>query len=372
MIKDTSTKDKTGSADTCIPGTKPHPLKLNIFHRGGLQLAVMAVAYLASIVAGAYIFARVDAWIFIMSLREAERKGVIAPDVFANLQAIIMQRNIATVLLTIALGGFCVLIGWLLMRRAAKLNWSWPVTLPRAVEFRAAMEQLGIVDPEERIYYTRKYKLPVFIASTPITGKEQASVRARLYAFAHNPVLSTMDIFIRHAGKQTLCLNADDFERVLRNAKQRFSLEESVAVEEREKDIKGLRTALASEVQKSDALLKERNELRGKVRIQQAQENGRIERLRVEHLLWAAYIPVMERLLREAPDGKQYTTPEIESAFAVEWGRRKDLRERMKTLTGSDKAAPSANFMNAVKAEFKAQGKLHLGGRPKKTPEVSR
>ena len=371
MIKDTTTKDKKGSADTSIPDAKTHPLKLNIFQRGCLQLAVMAAAYSASILAGAYIFARVDAWIFIMSLREAERTGVIAPDVFVSLQAIIMQRNIATVLLTIALGILCVLMGWLLMRRAAKLNWSWPVILPRAVEFRAAMEQLGIVDPEERIYYVRKYKLPVFIASAPIAGKEQTSVRARLYAFAHNPILSTMDIFIRHAGKQTLCLNADDFERVLKNAKQRFSLEESAAVEEREKEIKGLRTALASATQQGDALRKERDELRGKVRIQQAQENGRIERLRVEHLLWAAYTPVMERLLREAPDGKQYTTPELESAFAEEWERREDLRERMKALTGSDKAAPSANFVSAVKAEFKAQGKFSSGGRPKKTPESS-
>jgi hypothetical protein len=115
-------------------------------------------------------------------------------------------------------------------------------------------------------------------------------------------------------------------------------------------------------------LTKERDELRGKVRMQPAQEEGRVERLRVERLLWIAYTAVLEKMFREAPAEKQYTTPEIESAFAAEWEQRVDLRESMRNLTGSETANPSTDFLKAVKAEFKVAGKLSPGGRPKKNP----
>jgi hypothetical protein len=63
------------------------------------------------------------------------------------------------------------------MRWAAKRNWSWPVTLPKAVEFRSAMEQLGIADPTDRIAFVRKHKLPVFIALSPLIGKQERRIR---------------------------------------------------------------------------------------------------------------------------------------------------------------------------------------------------
>lgn len=101
------------------------------------------------------------------------------------------------------------------MRWAAKRNWSWPVTLPRAVEFRSAMEQLGIVDPDERIYFVRKHKLPVFIAPKPLVGTEHTDVFVQLYPYAYHSSLGDKEVLELHTGKQTLCLDAASYERLL-------------------------------------------------------------------------------------------------------------------------------------------------------------
>ena len=72
--------------------------------------------------------------------------------------------------------------------------------------------------------------------------------------------------------------------------------------------------------------------------------------------------------MRDAPAGKQYTTPEIEAAFKAEWEQRADLRQHMLHLTESEAAAPSETILKAIKAEFKDVGKLSPGGRPRKNP----
>jgi hypothetical protein len=253
------------------------------------------------------------------------------------------------------------------MRWAANFNWSWPVTLTKAVEFRSAMRMLNIMEPAGEIACVRKHALSVFIAFEPLRQNEQEAVRARLYAFAHH-MFSKNDIFERHIGRQTLCLDAAQYALVAEKVKKEEAQRESVTIAAKNEEIKGLRTSNAALIQENAALTQERDELRGKVRIQPAQEDGRVDRLRVERLLWVAYNSVMDRLMRDAPAGKQYTTPEIEAAFAVEWGQRADLREHMLHLTGSEEAKPSESFLKAVKAEFKNTGKLSPGGRPKKNP----
>ena len=122
-----------------------------------------------------------------------------------------------------------------------------------------------------------------------------------------------------------------------------------------------------SATQENKALTADRDDLRGKVNIQDAQDAGRIDRLRKERLQWAALTPVAERLIREAPTGKIYTMPEIERAFAAEWEQRTDLREQMLKLTGDEATTPSGSMFDAIKAEFQEAGLFRSkGGRPLK------
>ena len=255
------------------------------------------------------------------------------------------------------------------MRWAAKRNWSWPVTLPRAIEFRSAMRKLGITEPEEEIAFVKKHKIYVFIAAKPLAGDEQETVRAQLYAFAHHYSFSETEIFERHIGRKTLCLDANDYEQLAGEGKKRLSLEESVVVAEQGEEIKNLRAALSSAVRENRALTSERDDLRGKVGIQDAREGGRVDRLRKERLQWAALTPVTERLIREASSGTIYTMPEIKKAFAAEWERRGDLRGQMAKLTGDEATTPSGSMYDAIKEELKEAGLYdEKGGRPRKNP----
>lgn len=350
-------------------------VKLDFFQRGILQKAAIVFACLGSLALGAFILNWVDKRLFIGTIRNAEHQGVISPDVFTRLQIFIAQSDNTTILTIIYIGLLCAGGGWLFMRWAAKRNWSWPVTLSQAVEFKSAMRRLGLVDPLEQIEFVRKHKISVFIALSPLLQEEHPDVRVKLYAFAHNSAFSDKDVFAFHAGRQTLCLDMADCERLVQERKQSLSLGESVVLAEKERELQSIKETVSSligdkhnlEVELA-ASQKKNARLEAQTKILPAQAGSRIDRLRIEGLQWAALIPTMARLMKEASAGKKYTMLELESAFAEEWERRTDLQARMLALTGSEATKPSESMMGAVKAEFKDAGLFSTGGRPRKNP----
>lgn len=316
--------------------------KLNIFQRGALQdLFTGLIAFICLTLAAMVLF-----------LLDRER--------FLNKASI----NIIDL---VVIAAFFAIVGIAVVKLSSRVNFTWSVTLPKAVEFSSALRKLRILDLKKQIAFVRERKIAVFVAATPILGDEKEKVRAKLYPFVHN-VLVSEAIFTNNIGKRTLCLDAEEYERIAAEVEREDAETVSVAIVSKNEEIKGLRAALVTLTQENADVIKERDELRGKVRIQQAQEDSRIDRLRVERLLWAAYIPVMDRLMREAPAKKQYTTPEIEAAFKAEWEQRADLRKHMLRLTKSEEANPSESFIKAVKVEFKEAGQLSPGGRPKGNP----
>ena len=341
--------------------------KLNIFQRGILQKTASVAVYFGSVAAGAFILDWLEKRRFTVVAEKAQQQGILSPESFRSFKAQIAAMDITAIFAIILVGLLCVGIGWLLIRWAANLNWSCPVTLSKAVEFRSAMRMLNITDPAGEIECARKHKLRVFIAHAPLRQHEQEAVRAQLYAFAHD-MFSRHDVFERHIGGQTLCLDAAEYALFAEKVKKEEALRESLALAAKNEEIKGLRTGIASLTQENANLTEEIDELRGKVGIQPAHEGGRVDRLRIERLQWAALIPAMERLMNEAQPGKKYTIPELEAAFKAEWERRKDLQERMRDLTEGKEIPPSESLWNAVKAEFKDAGLFSPGGRPKKKP----
>ena len=105
-----------------------------------------------------------------------------------------------------------------------------PVTLPLAVEFRSAMRMLNIMTPAEEIVCVRRHKLSVFIASAPLSNVDkQEKVCAQLYAFARHSLFKN-DVFERYIGRQTLCLDAGEYECAVEKMKKEEALRESVAI----------------------------------------------------------------------------------------------------------------------------------------------
>jgi hypothetical protein len=342
--------------------------KLNILQRGILQKVAVAAVYFSCFLVGGYFIDWLEKRRFATAVEEARKQDLMSLEDVGSLKSLISGMDETAGFALVIMILICALASWFLMRWAANLNLAWSVTLPKVVEFRYAMDKLGIKASNKQISAVRDYKLSVFIALKPLFPGEHEAVSVKLYPFAHDSPFSTDTVFERHAGKQTLCLNSEDYEHFAKEFTQDALQESFAAVVAKNEEITGLKRTIVSLSQENAELTKERDELRGKVRMQPAQEEGRVDRLRVERLLWIAYTAVLEKMLREAPVEKQYTTPEIESAFAAEWEQRADLREHMRNLTGNETANPSTDFLKAVKAEFKVVGKLSLGGRPKKNP----
>lgn len=86
----------------------PPSTKLTIFQRGILQKAITVFAYFSSATIGAYILDWADKRIFASTIKEAERRGIIAPDASAGLQRFIEGRD-GTIIFAIILIGLFVL-----------------------------------------------------------------------------------------------------------------------------------------------------------------------------------------------------------------------------------------------------------------------
>ena len=162
------------------------PIELNILQRGILQKCATSFVYLTSVLTGALIIDWWDKILFIRLAEEAQRQKFLSPESVRGFTRLIEARDSTVIFAVIMVGLACGSAGWLFTRWAAKQHWSWPVTLPKAVEFRAAMEQLGIADPADRIAFVRKHKLPIFIALSPLIGREHEAVRA---SFMPSPIL---------------------------------------------------------------------------------------------------------------------------------------------------------------------------------------
>lgn len=297
-------------------------IKLNIFQLGILQKCATIFVYLVSIGLGAFILDWIDKRLFIRLAETAQQQNFLSPEGLRGFTVLIEARDSTAIFAIILVGLGCALIGWLFMRWAAKRNWSWPVTLPRAVEFRSAMDQLGIVDPDERVYFVRKFKLPVFIAPKPLVGLEHENVRVQLYPYASHSSLGDKEVFELHTGKQTLCLDAADYERLLKEhgPKTRSAYAAKIAeLEQNLTDLKAVNSLQSADIaaltEENKKLSEENDVYRNKQRTAQGRgevaDNREIRRIP----FWRVAGPLINRLEAEAGPDTQYTRPQIQAAF---------------------------------------------------------
>jgi uncharacterized membrane protein len=318
-------------------------IKLNIFQLGILQKCATIFVYLASIGLGAFILDWIDKRLFIRLAETAQQQDILSPEGLRGFTALIEARDSTAIFAIILVGLGCVLIGWLFMRWAAKRNWSWPVTLPRAVEFRSAMEQFGIVDPDERVYFVRKHKLPVFIAPKPLVGLEHENVRVQLYPYASHSSLGDKEVFELHTGKQTLCLDAVDYERLLKEHGPKTRSAYAARIAELEQNVTDLRAVNSMQSSDIDRLTAENKKLSDENtdyrNMQQTApgRKGRAEKRENDRApFWRIAAPLVNRLIAEAEPEAQYTRPQIQKAFLEELESFPELKPIIQELLHTD------------------------------------
>jgi uncharacterized membrane protein len=309
------------------------PVELNILQRGILQKCATFLVYLVSVCAAALMIDWLDKQLFIYLAKEAQRQNLLSPEASRGFTLLIEARDSTAIFYIVLVILACGFVVWFFMRWVATRNWSWPVILPKAVEFRSAMERLGIADPADRIAFARKHKLSVFIALSPLIGKEHEAVRAKLYAFAHHSSLRDEGVFEQHTGKQTLCLDADEYERVLQEHGEHTTLAYSARIVALEQEITVLTGAnslhiatIAKLTEENEKLSMENADLRQKLQTVPGRE-GKADTSTIRRApFWRVAGPLINRLINEAAPGTQYYRPDIQAAFDAEVAKFPDLQ----------------------------------------------
>ena len=235
----------------------PSSTKLTIFQRGIAQKCIVFCIYIISITVTALILDWLDKKTFLNIVHEVNAQGSISEQAVNAFTILIESREGIFFLNLIFIGTFCGIIGLLIIRQAAKLQWSRPVTLPKVVEFKQAMQHIGIHTPEDRIDFVRKQGVPIFIASEPFLEMEQYNIPVRLYAFAYDSNLSDANIFSMYIGQQRLCIDAADYEYLLEKYGQEALSAYSARISDLEKTITNMQGAFSVQQGRMNELMEQ-------------------------------------------------------------------------------------------------------------------
>lgn len=322
----------------------PSSRKLNIFQRGILQKCFTFFVYTICLISASLFLDCLDKRWFLKSVNIAVDKGEI-PEKTAQAFAILIQsRDELFFLFLIFFGAACGLAGFLLVRLAAKFQWSWPITLPKAVEFRQAMEKIGITDPDDRIDFARKHGLPAYIASKPFLEMEHDNVKARFYAFADSLSIGNREIFNTYTGNQRLCLDGDDFSVI----QEKFGQKAQGALAARVATLEDGITSLKSEVSLKQAeidylknenlkLAEENESCKNKIRTFAGRERKIDKRSTNKIPFRRVAYPLVNRLIAHAMPEEKYTRKQIQDEFMRELSGYPEMEDSIRQLLHTQK-----------------------------------
>ena len=297
------------SAETSAPDEKRQASKLNVFQRGILQFLFSVV------IASLFMYAGLIAFI------QLYLAGLFSQN------TIIIFFGLASALLIVAISFF-------IMKLTLGANLTTKITLPKIVEFSHALQNIGIRRFDEQIDFIAREKVFVFVSDETILSpyKENASVRR--YIFLNNK--EKLKYF---NGDKRLCLDVDDYERLLKEhgatTKSAYTAR-IAALEQNVTDLKAVNSLQSSDIAKlieeNKELSKENADYREKQRTApgrgEVADNREIRRIP----FWRVAAPLVNRLEAEAGPDTKYTRPQIQEAFLQELESFPELKPTIRKL----------------------------------------
>ncbi|WP_165176908.1 hypothetical protein [Desulfovibrio sp. ZJ369] len=315
----------------------PSSTKLTIFQRGIAQKCAVFCIYLISITVTAFILDWLDKKTFLKIVHEVNKQGSISEQAVNAFTILIESREGIFFLDLILIGVICGVVGLLIIQQFAKLQWSKAVVLPKVIEFKQAMQHIGIHTPGDRIDFVRKQGVPVFIASEPFLELEQYNVPVRLYAFAYDSNLSDANIFNSYIGQQRLCLDAADYEYLLEKYGQKALSAYAARIRDLEETITNLQGAFSVQqtkmnelTEQNQALLAEKVEYQNKEKTLSGREKSLESRENVKLPVRRIFYPLVNRLIAEARPGTKYTRTKIQEEFLRELDSFPELKSAVR------------------------------------------
>ena len=316
--------------------------KLNTFQKGIWQKIFSLAVYGVCLVAVTYAIDRLIQRDINNALASLQKKADISEQSLQMLTNILDERGFALASIIIFCSVILALASWLIIRWAGNRNWSTTVSLPKAVEFRSAMDRLGVQKPRDRFDIIEKFRIPLYITEKPLLEPEDENVQARYYRHGAQTDMRSLAMLETFIGCQKLCLEAGDFAFLAEEYKCTFGTVNSSALASLKDQNDKLKTALAlkeHEAHEADqelARLREENaELFNKAKTTDAREGKADKRERDRIAFWRVAAPLVNDLLA-TPD-TEYTRPQIQQAFEDELERHPKLKPTIKALLHTPK-----------------------------------
>lgn len=276
---------------------------------------------------------------FIKILSSAELQGKVPEDVLRLFIKLIDARDSADFMHLLIFGLLGGLIIFWLIRQAAGLPLAKSVNLAHAIEFRQAMEKIGINDPDDRIDFIRKHNVPVYISLKPFFTMEMDNVKVRHYAFSENTAIGSREVFNAHIGNQRLCLDSGDFailqDRFGRDAQATMavyigSLEDTISRLQSELSAKDNRI---EQLKQDNAKITDENDIyKNKLRTVSGREKKSDKREESKAPFRRVAYSLVNRLIAHAMPGEKYKRPQIQAEFTRELDNYPDLEASIRNL----------------------------------------
>ena len=316
--------------------------KLNTFQKGIWQKIFSLATYGFCIIVTAYAIDRLIQHDINNSLASLQKKASLSEHTLRMLTAALDERGFALASIIIFSSVLLALASWFTVRWAGNRNWSTPVILPCAVEFRSAMDRLGVQKPRDRFDIIEKFCTPLYITEKPLLEPENEDVQARYYRHGAQADMRSLAMLETFIGCQKLCLDAGDFDFLASEYKRTFGTVNSSALASLKDQNDKLKAALslkehdAHEADQELVRLREENaELFNKAKTADAREGKADKRERDRIAFWRVAAPLVNDLLA-TPD-KEYTRPQIQQAFEDELERHPELKPTIKALLHTPK-----------------------------------
>ena len=316
--------------------------QLNTFQKGILQKYFSLATYGICIIATAYVIAFLIKKDILKILSTIQKQAGLAEHTLRMLTAALDERGFALTSIIIFCSVILALVSWFIIRWAGNRNWSTTVILPKAVEFRSAMDRLGVQKPRDRFDIIEKFRIPLYLSEKPLLASENTDVQVRYYRHGAEADMRNIAMLETFIGCQKLCLDAGDFAFLAEEYNRSFGAVNASALASLKDQNDKLKAALslkehdAHEAEQELVRLREENaELLNKAKTADAREGKADKRERDRIAFWRVAAPLVNDLLA-APD-TEYTRPQIQQAFEDELERHPELKPTIKALLHTPK-----------------------------------
>ncbi len=220
----------------------------------------------------------------------------------------------------IGLSVICSIVMIMVLMAILRSNFSLKLILPKAVEFSYAMNKLGLFDFYTQLSFMSVHKIRLFIADDPLLHDIQDKVRAKRYLS-----LGQRDLLSSHKGRRTLCLDAEEYERIAHNARTPLSVHESAVVAEKDAELAALRDELSRKAAALDTMTADYAALEKKFETLKSSDstapgrNKKIDNLHISRApFWLPAASLIRRLHKDAIADTIYSKATIQAEFERE------------------------------------------------------